>query len=230
MGAIHPDRLNEVMSQLNSTALAQQLSVTKARISQYVAEGKLTGCYVGDGRARRFDLDAVLAALGKKLDKGQMMGNGAGTRRVMAALKARELGEDEDPAPEMPKAKARPTQVEGAELDPQDPDRYELARTLKVEQEARRLLRNNAVEEGTLLLASEVSRQTARLVAQEVAQFENVLREGARSVADRLGVDYKTVRQILLVTWRDHRANRADALDSDATSAERTQAEVEADI
>lgn len=217
------------MSTLNTTDLAKELKLTKGRISQYVAQGKLEGCYSGDGRARRFKLDAVLHALGRKLDQGQMLGNGASTRKAIAALQSREDQDDE----ELPRATATPGRSSGAgatELEPNDSDRYELARTLKVEQEARRLLRNNAIEEGSLVLASEAARQTARLVAQEVSEFENALRDGARLVADKMGVDYKTVRQHLLTTWREHRAKRSLQLQDQAETAGLTDAEREADI
>lgn len=219
--------LNERMPQLNSTELARQLSLSKARISQYVAEGKLDGCYVGEGRLRRFDLEAVLEKLGRTLNKGQLLGNGAETRKAIATLKARNWSEDVEPST----PKARPQrQVDGGELDPNDPDRYELARTLKVEQEARRLLRTNAMEEGTLVLASEVAKTSGRLLAQEIAQFETVLRDGARSVADRLGVDFKTVRQILLTHWREHREVRSSDLHDQAEAATLTAEEQDADF
>ena len=48
--------------QVNATTLAQRLGVSKARISQYVAQGTLAGCFTGEGRARRFDLDLVQKA------------------------------------------------------------------------------------------------------------------------------------------------------------------------
>jgi hypothetical protein len=215
------------MPQLNSTELARHLKLSKARISQYVSEGKLAGCYVGEGRLRRFDLEAVLEKLGRTLDKGQLLGNGAETRKAIASLKARSWSADaEASTPPVPKQ----PQVEGSELDPADPDRYEMARTLKVEQEARRLLRTNAMEEGTLVLASEVAKTSGRLLAQEIAQFETVLRDGARSVADRLGVDFKTVRQILLTHWREHRAVRSSELQDQAKAATLTAEEQQADF
>ncbi len=216
------------MSTLNTTDLARELKLTKGRISQYVAQGKLEGCYSGDGRARRFDLGLVLQALGRKLDQGQMLGNGAGTRKVIATLQA-QVDDDEDD--DLPLRKpARSAGAGATELGPDDPGRYELARALKVEQEARRLQRNNAVEEGTLVLASEAARQTARLIAQEVSEFENALRDGARLVADKLGVDYKTVRQHLLTVWREHRATRAGQLQDQAATVDLTDIEKQADL
>lgn len=111
-----------------------------------------------------------------------------------------------------------------------DPSRYELARAEKVEQEARRLRRENLREEGTYVLASEVTRQIERQMTQEIAEFETVLRDGARRVADRLGVDFKETRALLVQVWRDHRAARADTLEAAAAEAEMTADETAADI
>ena len=57
---------------MNATQLATELGITKGRVSQYVSEGKLDGCFTGDGRARRFDVGKVRAALDQRLDPGQM--------------------------------------------------------------------------------------------------------------------------------------------------------------
>lgn len=267
------------MGQVNATELAQALNVSKPRVSQYVSEGKLAGCYSGEGRARRFDLAACAKALGRTLDRGQMLGNGAATRRALREIAAAErapgldLDGESGPLPgrTMAAAMARATEsttarqvrsmqasfsegVEGevaeegagrgasaafrpapaprpdSELAPRDLDRWEMAKILKAEEEARRMRRINAEAEGTLALVSEVHLQVAQQIAQEVGEFETVLREGARQVADRLGVDFKAVRQILTEGWREHRAKRAAQLTQRAQSAGLTAAEKAADI
>lgn len=206
---------------ITASQLAQELGVSGARVSQYVSEGKLDGCFVGQGRQRRFDLAKCADALGKRLDPGQMMGNGAHTR---AAL--REIAAD-DPRP----AKTRRSTGAGAEeLTPNDPDRYELARTQKAEEEARKLRRQNAEAEGLYVLASEAAQQASRLIAQEVSEFETVLRDGSRKIADKLGVDFKTARQLLVETWREHRAKRSEALAQQASAARLTDEERDQDI
>lgn len=208
---------------VTSSQLAQQLGVTKARVSQMVAQGKLDGCYSGDGRARRFDLAVVASTLGRRLDPGQMMGNGAGTKRALAELR------DGIEAPKA--APATPTRpMRDGPIETTDPDRYELARIQKAEEEARRLRRQNAEAEGMYVLASEVERQVGRVVAQEIAQFEQVLRQGARAVADRMGVDFKTARQILIDTWRAHRSERAGVLIEAAKAEDLTEVEKAEDI
>lgn len=219
------------MSALNTTGLASALGVTKGRVSQWVKAGKLDGCYSGDGTARRFDLAKVAERLGKRLDAGQLMGNGAGTRRALGALQVRasSVPDEDDDDGETAAAPAPPAR-DGAALPQRDPDRYELARIQKVEEEARKLRRQNAEAEGDYVLASEVARATERLIAQEIAEFEAVLRDGSRRVADKLGVDFKEVRQLMREEWRQHRASRVAVLDQAASDAGLTAEEEEEDI
>lgn len=206
------------MPALNATELAARLDVSKARISQYVSEGKLAGCYAGEGRARRFDLEKVAAALGRNLDLGQMGGNGRDTRRAIRMIA--EGGADREAAP-VPR--------DGSALLANDPDRYELAKIESAEQDARRKRRDNERDEGNWVLAEEVRRQSARALAREMGQVEQVLRDGARAIADGLGVDYRSARKILIDTWRDYRKHRSDALSAEAESARMTEDETAAD-
>ena len=202
---------------LSSSELAKTLGVSPGRVSQYVAAGSLEGCFSGSGRARRFDLDKVAVALGKKLDAGQMMGNGAQTRAVLKVLVAG------GPVQEL--APLKKVGSGATELDPKDDDRYEMARTQKAEEDVRRLRRINAEAEGRYVLASEVTQTVARLIGQEIAEVETVLRDGARKVADQLGVDFKLVRQILTTAWRDHRGTRVTQLDMQAAQSILTETE-----
>jgi len=206
------------MNYVNATQLAKELNLSKGRISQYVGEGKLDGCFEGEGRNRRFDLGKVAKALAVKLDSGQMMGNGADTRRAIQEL------------PEARQAAARSSPAGATALPPGDNDRYTMARTLKAEEEARRLRKQNAVEEKQFVLRAEATLQAKRLVSKEIAGFESVLRDGARRIADDLGVDFKTARTILVQEFRAHRARRTEALADDAAAAKMTDSEKDADF
>jgi len=210
------------MRQLTTTELAQHLTVTKGRVSQWVSEGKLAGCYTGDGRARRFDLEKCAAALGRGLDKGQMLGNGSQTRKAIRQIRAEA---------ELPIVPASPERVRrDGRLDDADPDRLELAKIATAEENLRRIRRDNELAEGHYVLADEAQRQMTRLIAQEIAEIETVLRDAARAVADKLGVDFKVVRQQLVATWREHRAGRVAVLADVAGQADMTEAEKAADI
>jgi hypothetical protein len=204
---------------LSASELAEKLNLSRARISQFVSEGKLEGCYHGAGRDRRFDPEKVAGALGRVLDPGQMLGNGRATREALRRIAA-QAQPDVDAEPDAP-----PPRQRDGQLPITDPDRYELARTQKVEEEARQLRRRNQEAEGTLVLAAEAGRQATRLLAQEVAEFESVLRDGARRVADELGVDFKRARALLVEVWRAHRQTRSDQLVQQAETAGMTDTE-----
>ena len=199
------------MFNLTATALANELGLSRGRISQMVTAGQLDGCFEGDGRSRRFDLTLAQAKLKGTLDQGQMLGNGAKTKERLT---------QEQPKPAAKSAAAPPAQA----------SEYELARTLKAVEEARKLRRNNAVEEGRYLLAAEVSRQVQGQIHQEIAEFESALRDGARIVADELDVDFKTVRKLLVDHWRAHRAKRVKVLEDQSEIAGKTDDEVKEDI
>jgi hypothetical protein len=205
---------------LNATQLAGSLGVSKARVSQYVSEGKLDGCYEGEGRSRRFDLSKVQAALQGRLDPGQMMGNGAATKRALSDLA--------DPSDVPSDLRPRATPKTDGALSPRDPDRYELARIQNAEEDARRKRRDNERDEGRWVLAEEVERSTAKLLSREIGQFETVIRDGARAIADRMGVDFREARQILMQVWRAHRGDRAEVLAGESAEAPMTAAEQEA--
>lgn len=210
------------MQPLNATELAAHLNLSKGRISQLVSEGRLDGCYTGDGRMRRYDPILVAQKLKGTMDPGQGLGNGASTRQAIDGILSGQQGEA--PAP-----KSAPRTSDGA-LDDGDTDAYRMARQAKLTEEVRQLRRRNELEAGTMVLASEVERQVGKVLRQEIAQVEESLRNGARAVADRLGVDFRAVRQILLEVWREQRKTRSDVLAGQADAAAMTDAEEAADI
>jgi hypothetical protein len=206
---------------VNGSELARLLGVTKGRVSQLASQGKLEGCYTGDRRDRRYDPDKVAQALRVRLDPGQRLGNGARTQVAISDILARGLESSAVPPVAPPR--------DGA-LNEGDQDSYELHRKAKLTEEVRRLRRQNALEEGTLILASEVERHVTKLLRQELAQIEDMLRTAARSVADRLGVDFRQTRQILIDTWRTQRHGRAEVLAEQADGADLSEEEMAADI
>lgn len=210
------------MQTLNATELAARLNLSKGRISQLVSEGRLAGCFSGDGRSRRYDPEMVAQKLKGSLDQGQALGNGAKTSAAISEMLAT------DPA-DRPVAKGQPKSSDGA-LPEDDNDGYRLARQQKLSEEVRRIRRQNELDEGTMVLVSEVERQVAKVLRQEIAQVEEALRTGARAVADKLGVDFREVRQILLQVWRAQRQARSEVLDEMAGAAVPTEAETAADI
>ncbi len=194
------------MSGINASQLASEFGVSKGAVSQWVSSGKLDGCFDGAGRQRRFDVSKCAVALNKNIDAGQRLGNAAKTLKPT-------------------QQQSKPKLKESARIPADDPSVYEMARTQKAIEEARKLKRGNAEAEGLYVLASEVGRQVSKQIGQEVAEFETVMRDGARKVADQLGVDFKVVRKILVDQWRIHRKVRVKKLDAAAATAEMTDGE-----
>lgn len=206
------------MTGVNAAELARVLSVSPPRISQLLSEGKLEGCYQGAGRGRRFDPVACAEALGRRLDPGQRLGNGAGTQRAAAKILARQPGGAEEVAPPADQALAVPE------------NQYEAARTAKAQEEARRMRRLNLEAEGTFVLAEAVERQVRRQLGQEVSETQVFLRNLARTVADEYQLDAKVVRKLMLDAWRAHRGERADAAELMERDAVLSADEADADV
>lgn len=210
---------------LRASELAKALDLSKGRISQLVGAGKLDGCFDGDGMQRRFDLAKCVEALGRRLDPGQMLGNGSQTRKVLNRLSAEDDGEGitEIATPVAPKRKS--------DILPQgDSDRYELARAAKAEEDLRAMRLRNGREEGLYVLASEVERQVARVLGQELGEIDAFLKDAARTVADQLQVDFKVTKKVLMDAWRAHRQDRSDGLLGDAMQTSLSETEKAAQI
>jgi hypothetical protein len=205
------------MSGLTTTQLAERLNLTKGRISQLVKAGDLDGCYHGEGRNRRFDLAKAAEKLKRNLDPGQMLGNGAKTKKQIEAVLTGEASDQR-------------ASTGARVLDHGDVSRYELARIQNAEEDLRRKRRESAAAEGTMVLVSEVQQQIGRIVSQEIAEFEAVMREAAIVLADLYGLEARAVRQVLLNEWRNHREARRDALKEEAQNTDLSEAEKAADI
>lgn len=75
---------------ITASELAKTLGISRQRVHQYVQAGKLDGCFSGAGSLRRFDLAKSAEALGKRLDPGQLMGNGAATKAVLNQIQTKD--------------------------------------------------------------------------------------------------------------------------------------------
>lgn len=185
-----------VLREVRASELASEIGVTQARISQLVAEGKLDGCFRGEGRDRRFDLIKAVEVLGRKLHPGQVLGNGAAAAAARdAVLRGMVPAAAEDAGPADATERA-----------------YRVARTEAMQADARRKRLQNAEDEGRYVLAEAAEREAQRQVATEIAMFEGMLRDAARRLADRLAVDFREARAVLTECWREHRTRRAAEL------------------
>lgn len=210
---------------ITASELARTLGISRQRVRQYVQAGKLDGCFSGDGSLRRFDLAKSAEALGKRLDPGQLMGNGAATKAVLNKIQTK------DSLPAKPLTEPKLNSEQGSEpTSVPDPESYESWRTEKAKEETRRLRRQNAEAEGHYVLASAVAQATAKLISREISEFQMALDRGARIAADKLGVDYRTLRMIMRDSLRDHRTDRAVDLHVEAENSTMSEMEQAEDI
>lgn len=199
---------------LTTTELADKLCLSKGRISQLVKSGKLIEGhdFTGSGRQRRFNLNNCIDTLRHTLDVSQAVANGAKTTAQIDAIASgprktsTQMPQDED-LPKQATARLNEIRVKRAELD------------------LRRSLREEQVEEGRWVDVDEVRRATQKLIGQEVAETEAWLKDAARLIADKNGLNFKEVRADLRASWRKQRGDRADALKKAAADAEMSERE-----
>jgi hypothetical protein len=172
--------------------------------------------YTGDGKARRFDLDAVRIALNRTLDVAQGLGNGRKTMVAIGAISAPPPIDDGDD--------------DTAGMDSDIKRRYDLGRAMRIEEQARAARYDNDQRQGSLVLAAEVQAQVLAQIGQELAQIESFIRQASATLAEALGAQRQQVRSILLAEWRRHRGERAAAAAMRADAAKPTPAEKAADF
>lgn len=207
---------------ITATQLADEMGLTKGRISQLVKNGVFDGCFQGDGRKRRYDLGACIEAYRGGTDVRQSSGNSAKTHAKLDALS---VGGTKQRAKQADKSK-HPEESTSASAN----KRLNEARAQQAEIRARREARQELEAEGLYVLASEVARVTEKLLSNELSQTESLLKDMARLVADKNGLPFKEVRRDMLDLWREHRNGRSDDLSGHAEGAELTEKEIEEDM
>lgn len=200
-----------MMNNLTTTALAKELGVTPGRVSQMVASGQLDGCYSGEKRDRRFDLDKCAVRLNKVLHPGQMMGNGRRTKKRLHQ-------------------KIAPTASQGNILSLNSNTSYDAARTQKAIEEARTLKRKNEEQAGRYVLASEVELTISRLLIQEISEIEVFLKKVARKLSDKYNLNFRLIRKEIMDDFRMQRVARDKALKGKAKTKKLSTTEKKADI
>lgn len=188
---------------ITTTQLADKMNLSKGRISQLVKQGVFDGCFKGEGRARRFDLAKCLNAYGDKTDIRQGTGNAGKTRAAVEGLQTGMDLEGLDPR-DLP-GDQRPTSDSASR-------RLNEARAQKAELEVQKLVRIEREEEGAWVRADEVAQVSKRLMSQELAKFEALLKDMARLVADKNALNFKEVRADMMKVFRDARTARAETL------------------
>ena len=208
-------------SVVNAKDLAGELGVTKGRVTQWVSEGKLDGCFEGEGRDRRYDVDKCALALGLRRDVGQSMGNGLEVTRRLAVLNS---GAE---------AEAEVVDLGDIEINPpeNEPEKWVdltvKARAISARENARDAIRKSQKDAGRFVLKTEVAAAVSGQISKIIGEIErSFIREVSGVIADEFQVEASAVKALLAREWRAHREKSAAAAMSEAEAAEHSPAEL----
>ena len=168
---------------------ARLCNVTPARVSQWLAAGKIDGdAIVGVGRNAQIDVEKAQAQLQARLDVDQRhSGNGLSTR----------LGEAPPPGPS-----SLPLTGGGSDLEQQLLEERVIA--------ARRANREKdtaeAVANGRLVDADEAKRAAAKEIAQVIARLDGAMPEIAAALAAKFHIPQRDVVHVMRAELRKVRA------------------------
>lgn len=195
---------------LQKGQFAKSIGVSPARVSQYIAEGKIFGAaLVGDGREQRINATIARDQLRARLDPAQMTGNGLTTRLAMsAAAPQTEIPGAFDALPfdEIARAPALDQQTS----DPiGDAIRQEKLSALKMDN--RRKAVAEAEISGRLVDADDVKVEMRKIAREVMAMAEGALPEIANATAARFQLPARDVLHLMRTTFAICRASAAQA-------------------
>lgn len=183
---------------------AARLGVSPGRVSQYIAEGKISGdALVGEGRSARIAVEAATAQLRAKLDINQRFGlNGVSTRIDAAPVE-------------------QPVSAPASVPPPSDPveDRIKREKLRQAELMTARLEREDREAHGQYIRASEAREQMSRIAGTMMTMFEGALPELAGAVAAQFELPGRDVLHLMRQEFRRIR-DRASASRKEASAAE----------
>lgn len=194
---------------------AALIGVSPGRVSQYIAERKISGdALEGSGRRARIRVDAARAQLLKTLEPSQRLGaNGA----LMRSGPSTELPLV---APPVASAPQKPASADDMLRDELAAERLKQQRLKTAQAE-----REEALATGRYMLAEEARREMARAVGDAFKVMEQGLRTMANAVAAELGVPERDVQQVLAKSFRAVRVDAAAGFRAEAEGHRRMVAD-----
>ncbi|GLK71701.1 hypothetical protein KHC23_13000 [Ancylobacter dichloromethanicus] len=157
---------------------AQLANVSAGRVSQWIAEGKLSGgALVGEGRAARIRVSVAQSQLRARIDVGQRFGNGINTKLTATA----------ETSPAVPSAPA---------IDPIE-ERIKQAKLREIEFKNRESAEKEFARKGLFILAKDASDQMAAIVGAMLNVFEGALPDLAAAIASQFHIPQRDVLHLL---------------------------------
>jgi hypothetical protein len=178
---------------LTKADFARRHGRTPAAVSRWISQRKLSeAAVVGEGPRAQIWVEQAEIDLALSLDAGRQQARG---KPVILGMPGAKLGIDEQ------RVSLRATNVAARE--------YDLARRAKAdadiaEQEAIAARRKNDAEHGRWIEAEVAAREWARELRKLIARIDAFVGVRlARSTADKFGIDYREVAEVINRSWRE---------------------------
>ncbi|WP_068312769.1 hypothetical protein [Polycladidibacter hongkongensis] len=218
-------------------AFAIAAGVSAGRVSQWISEGKISGeAIVGEGRSAQIDVAIAVRQLQARLDSGQMMGNGIGTRLsslsdAAAAKPSPETDLPASPGPAIasehsPAPPAAPVSTTTTQIERDEAEAAALARDIKAEQ-LKKIQRENAqaeeakrLAEGQLMPVGAAIKTMGEMTRAIIAAYDGGVRQLASLLAPNLSnMDARELEHLLTREFKKLRVEAAKRLNAQAKGA-----------
>ena len=179
--------------QVSKGEFATICNVTPGRVSQWLAQGHLTGdAIVGDGRNARIRVKVAQSQLRTRRDVGQTLSNGLGT--------------NVRPPPPAQGDMLRPKDaLKGDQLD----DAIREAKLYELQARNRETAEKEAARRGLYLDANATRREMTQIAEQMLRVFEGALSDFATAMQSRFGLEHREVLHLLREQFRKSRTKAA---------------------
>lgn len=184
---------------VRKSAFAELRGVSAGRVSQWIAEGKITGvALVGEGRSAQIDVAVATAQLRERLDVSQRFGlNGVSTR----------LGEEAPSAPAAPSP--APPNDEPPAADSVEA-RIKAEKLRQTQLMTRRLEEEDRARRGVYVKADEARAEHARIAAEMLKTFDGALADFAAALAAKFAMPERDALHLLRAEFRRVRRRSAE--------------------
>ena len=196
---------------------AAHIGISPGRVSQYIAEGKISGdALEGDGRRAKIRTSVAISQLQRTLDPNQRFGSNGYALRSSAAGVIAQRQVEEAPAP--PAGSDRP-RTSAPLLAPQIDELAEL-RIRQERVKAEKAEREQMLDVGRYMLAEDVRREMAKAISAAYAVMEQGIQDMAAAMAEQFGVPQRDAQHALAKAFRSVRASAAVGFAADASDAQ----------
>lgn len=192
---------------------AKYIKVSRSRVSQYIAEGKIYGeALVGWGRGSRINRPIAQEQLRKALNIGQMLGNGLETQLAGPPQPAEPTFDQVPPQGDESKPELPDPRVPSIE------DKLKQERLFQEQIRSRKAAEDEEARKGRFTPTEEVSASNTRIAVQMIQTFEGSLPTMAAKIASKFELPVRDVLHELRSEFTEMRSRAAEAAREKAES------------